>query len=121
MLQNANVPQALHDLAEKLSAKQKSAGLTDTRTRPLGELCFRVLALQSAIRAQGVIDPQEIYDRTMGIDHDAKRMVQGWSYLATLVPLSNETHFQGKSHTYESVWRAEEWNDWRIIRIWLIG
>ncbi|KAK5464680.1 hypothetical protein LTS15_001242 [Exophiala xenobiotica] len=86
------------------------------------EISFRVVNLRAALSTGAVTDPEAIRTVAMDIDDDLETWRTGltpsWRYSSTVTP---EAHcgdcFNGLRHVYPSLWIAEAWNNWRILRL----
>jgi len=86
------------------------------------EICFRVVNLRAALRTGVITDPGVIRTVAMDIDNDLETWSTGltpsWRYSSVVSPgIHYYDCFNGLRHVYTSLWIAEAWNNWRILRI----
>ncbi|KAK5221307.1 hypothetical protein LTR99_006868 [Exophiala xenobiotica] len=86
------------------------------------EISFRVVNLRAALRTGAITDLEAIRTFAMDIDDDLETWRTGlapsWRYSSTVTP---EAHcgdcFNGLRHVYPTLWIAEAWNNWRMLRL----
>ncbi len=87
------------------------------------EICFRVVNLRAALRTGAITDPGVIRTVAMDIDDDLETWRTGltpsWRYASVVSPPGTHCDdcFNGLRHVYPSLWIAEAWNNWRILRL----
>lgn len=88
----------------------------------MGDFCFRLLDLRSAIKSGEITDPRAILEAAAGLDSDLEAwrasVPLNWNY--TTVDAGNAPpgpYFDGKRHIYSSQVIAQIWNNWRTLRI----
>ena len=86
------------------------------------EISFRVVNLHAAVSSGEITDPQLICQKAFDIDSDLESWKVGlppqWRYATAAA--SDETpgtYFDGQRHKYPSLWIADAWNNWRVLRI----
>lgn len=107
----------------------------------ISEISFRLVNLRAAVKNGEITDPRVIHDMALGIDRDLETWRAGvpveWRYTVvdgsqvaendrdndgdadtdTDPDLDPDHPFEGKLHTYPTLWIAEAWTNWRILRI----
>lgn len=112
----------------------------------ISEISFRLVNLRAAVKNGEITDSRVIRDMALGIDRDLETWRAGvpveWRYTVVdgshvAVDTENDTDndgdadtdtdpnpdpdpdhpFEGKTHTYPTLWIAEAWTNWRILRI----
>lgn len=86
------------------------------------EICFRVVNLRAALRQGEITDRKVLQKIAMDIDGDLESWTAGlpssWRYSSIHGPASvAEELLQGVRHVYPTLWVAEAWNNWRILRL----
>ena len=122
--QNKPVP---YSLVVASSTFQSSSIRENWKTRQVasaGSLCeisFRVVNLRADFR-NGRIDYCATRDKVQDINNDLQTwreaMPAVWKYSTEPAPDGlDHTVFGGVIHSYSSMWVAEAWNSWRLLRI----
>lgn len=88
------------------------------------EISFRVVNLVSSIKNGRVTDTSNICAAVVEIDDDLrawrKSLPPKWKYATVDSSTTTAgTSFDSKCHVYPSLWIAETWNGWRILRIFV--
>lgn len=81
------------------------------------KISFRLVNLRAALRNGEIIDVQIAIETAVGIDEDLvswrESIPPEWEYTTVDSPDS----FGGSTHIYPTLWVAEVWKNWRILRI----
>ncbi|KAK6379468.1 hypothetical protein LTS17_006386 [Exophiala oligosperma] len=91
------------------------------------EICFRVVNLRAALHRQEEGDDTKmngkiLLNMAVDIDNDLESWAAGlpdsWRYSVVHGPARvAEELLQGVRHVYPTLWIAEAWNNWRILRL----
>ncbi|KIW18453.1 hypothetical protein PV08_02741 [Exophiala spinifera] len=86
------------------------------------EICFRVVNLRAALCQGQVTDWKVLQNAAIDIDNDLESWKAGlpssWKYSIIHGPAKvSEELLQGVRHIYPTLWVAEAWNNWRILRL----
>src|SRR4051812_4290533 len=86
------------------------------------EISFRLVNLRAAFKSGLSTDAEAIRETALELDGDLENWrviaARDWSYSTNETPESDVgVSFDGKRHTYPSLWIAEAWNNWRTLRI----
>lgn len=86
------------------------------------EISFRIVNFVSAVKGGQATDPEAIRSIASEIDADLRAwraaLPPKWRYDTVGTPeAAIGTCFDRKRHVYPSLWIAEAWNGWRVLRI----
>jgi hypothetical protein len=114
MLQDFAVPQAGVQISQEVRPSAIGERLKKIRPGALGDMCFRLLHLRSAIKSGEITDQEAIRKAAIEMDRDLEAwrasLEPSWSYTtvdASAVPAS--TYFDGKRHIYSNLWTTQLW------------
>lgn len=87
----------------------------------ISEIGFRIVNLRAAV-TNGTMAATTICETAMAIDRDLEVwrtcVSRNWHYTTANTSQDEpDTGFMGKVHSYPSMWIAEVWTNWRILRI----
>ena len=105
------------------SAIRKSMEQKEIASRgSIAEISFRLVNLRAAVRSLEVSDSHLIMKAALDIENDLRIWEQGspaaWRYSSMHdVNKTDDRQFDHTCHLYPSVWIAEAWNNWRVMRI----
>ncbi|KAK7415770.1 hypothetical protein QQX98_005683 [Neonectria punicea] len=85
------------------------------------EICFRLINLSVAFKSRETIDSEAMRKIALDIDSDLENwragMSEKWKYASVDADESAVDCFMEKRHVYSNLWIAENWNNWRMVRI----
>jgi hypothetical protein len=118
------VPDAVMEIHQEVRPSAAGGGPKKIRSGALGDMCFRLLHLRSAIKSGEITDQEAICSAAIEMDRDLEAwrasLESNWSYTTVDAgDVSAGTYFDGKRHIYSNLWTARLWNNWRALRILL--
>jgi hypothetical protein len=122
MQQDIDVPDAVVSLRQKFRASPMGEQRRKVNPGRIGDKCFEYLHLRSAIRNGEMTNPRDIREAALVMDSELEAwrgtLEPKWLYgVINVEDNSSGTYFNSQRHTYHSLWAAQNWNNWRTLRI----
>jgi len=125
MQQNSGVPRALAQAARSFqtsSTRQRWRKSNIATPSSIFEISFRIVNLRAAmLRGDAGLDRKAARETAMDIDRELQAwsaaLPQEWNYQVEILDGPLDGGFGGIRHVYPSLWNAEVWNNWRLVRV----
>ncbi|OAQ89772.1 fungal specific transcription factor domain-containing protein [Purpureocillium lilacinum] len=125
MQQNSGVPRALAQAARSFqtsSTRQRWRKSNIATPSSIFEISFRIVNLRAAmLRGDAGLDRKAARETAMDIDRELQAwsaaLPQEWNYQIEILDGPLDGGFGGIRHVYPSLWNAEVWNNWRLVRV----
>ncbi|UNI13607.1 hypothetical protein JDV02_000334 [Purpureocillium takamizusanense] len=125
MQRSSGVPRALERAARSFqtsSLRQRWRRSNIATPSSIFEISFRIVNLRAAMLGRDAqLDRKSAREAALDIDRELqawKESLPGeWNYQDEILDTALDDGFGGRRHAYPSLWNAEVWNNWRLVRV----